>query len=307
MRRAVLMLSILALLALPGAVTAEEEGRTTVSAAATDVAAGTAVPVTGAVTFGPDVFDDVFAQEGSGGQVVPAELGTDIVGATITSDPTRPGDLTFAVQLSQMPPVIGGLPDAVIYSWSMIVDGKPVGGGSGSSLEWRRTNLTGGAATASPFVRLRTCVTSETGNTCSAGAQLAGGFFPEDKEIRATVSVGRRGLDAEPGSVINAGEISIYHGTGAVWFPNVTSDTAFVDDDYRIPSRADSVRLAIVPAGATTPASFPVAVTPSGAGADGTFSAAVPTAGLAPGPYEVITRACWGANCGTSRTPVTLS
>jgi hypothetical protein len=307
MRRAVLMLSILALLAVPGAVTAEEEGRTGVSASATSVAAGAAVPVTGAVTFGPDVFDDVFAQEGSGGQVVPAEFGTDIVGATITSDPARPGDLTFAVQLSQMPPVIGGLPEAVIYSWNLIVDGRPIGDGSASSLEWRRSNVTGLSASANPFVALRTCVSSDTGNTCSAGAQLQGGFFPEDREIRATVQIGRRGLQAEPGSVINAGEISIYHGTGLLWLPGQTSDTAFVDDDYRIPSRADSVRLAIVPAGATTPASFPVAVTPSGTGADGTFSAAVPTAGLAPGAYEVVTRACWGANCGTSRTPVTLS
>jgi hypothetical protein len=307
MRRAVVMLSILGLLVVPGAVTAEEEGLTTLRVSAADVAAGSPVPVTGDVTFGPDVFDDVFAQEGSGGQVVPSQFGTDIVGATITSDPARPGDLTFAVQLSEMPPGIGGAPDAVIYSWSMLVDGQPIGGGSGSSLEWRRTNLSGGAASTDPYVRLRTCVTSDTGNTCSAGPQLRGGFFPEDKEIRATVEVGRRGLDAGPGALINAGEISIYHGTGLLWFPGITSDTAFVDDDYRIPSRADSVRLALVPAGAATPTTFPVAVTPSGNGADGSFSTALPSAGLAPGAYEVVSRACWGANCSTTRTPVTLS
>lgn len=313
MRRAIISVAVLALAALPGAVAAEDAedsgaAATAVVASAQDVTAGSAVPVNGEVTFAPDVFDDVWAEEGSGGDVVPAQFGTDIIGATITSDPARPNDLTFAVQLAEMPPVIGGAPEAVIYGWSLLVDGQPVGGGSASNLEWRRTNLSGGAVSADAYVRMRTCVPSATGgNTCSAGAQLPGGFFPDDKEIRATVQIGRRGLQAEPGSVINAGEISIYHGTGQLWLTSPTSDVAYVDSDYTIPSRTDAVRAAIVPRGATAPTSFPVAVTPSGNAETGTFTVGVPTTGLAPGEYDIITEACWGTNCGTARTPVTLS
>jgi hypothetical protein len=96
----------------------EDDGATQVTVSATDAAAGSAVAVSGSVSFGTDVWDDVFATEGSGGQIVPSQLGTDIVGATITSDPARAGELTFGIQLAEMPPVIGGVGEG--FDWSLL-------------------------------------------------------------------------------------------------------------------------------------------------------------------------------------------
>lgn len=201
--------------------------------------------------------------------------------------------------------VTGGIGEAIIYGWDLLVDGAAPKGGSSGGLEWKRTNVTGGALSANPYIRMRTCAPNPTtgGNTCSASSQLPGAMDAATAQLTATVRL--RDLGATGGSVLGSNGVSVYHGTGVYWFPGITSDEAFVDD-FTVPSRVESVKLAIVPAGGEAPKTFPVAVTPSGAADGGSYVATVPVDGLAPGAYEVITQACWGGNCGETRTPVTL-
>ncbi len=236
--------------------------------------------------------------------LVPGELGTDIVGGTITSDPAKPTDLTFGLKLASLP--AGGIGESIIYGWELLVDGAVPGGGDSGNLEWRRSNVTGLSLSAAPYIRFRSCAPDPNGqNTCTAGSQLPGAMDATTATLTATMKLGA--LSAQGGSLVGSSGISVYHGTGLLWFPGIASDDAAQDVDYVVPSRADSVQLALVPAGAPAPASFPVKVTPAGKTATGAYSASLPTDGLAPGAYDVVARACWGSNCGETRTPVTLS
>ena len=287
---------------LTGAVSAaegDEAPTTTVTAVATPITG--ALRVTGDVAFQPYTMQVSEDPQGDATETVPGELGTDIVGATITSNPAKPNDVTFGMQLASLPG--GGVGEAIIYGWDLTVDGAAPGGGTSGNLEWKRTNVTGASASTGPYIRLRTCAPTTTGTTCGAGSQLPGAMDAATALLTATVRT--RDLAANGGSVLGSAGLSVYHGTGAYWFPGITSDTAFVDD-FVLPGREESIGLALVPAGAPTPKTFPVRATPSGNAATGSYSADVPTAGLAPGSYDLITRACWGGNCGEVRTPVTL-
>jgi hypothetical protein len=297
MLAAVAVLGMIAGVAPAGA---DEVEVTSVTAVVSPATGG--LSVTGDVAFAPWSLVVAEDNQGDASSTVPGELGTDIISGTITSDPAKPNEVTFGLQLDSLPG--GGIPEAVIYGWDVLVNGAAAGGGTSSDLTWKRTNVTGLAASTSPYIRLLTCAPSDTGNTCSAGSQLPGGMDMGTALLTATLRL--RDLGAQPGDVIFGNGISVYHGTGMLWFPNVTSDTAFIDEEFTIPSRAGSVKLAIVPSGAPAPASFPVSVTPSGTGDSGSYSAVLPTSGLASGAYDVITRACWGGSCGTTRTPVDL-
>ena len=301
------LLAVGTVLSLAGGGVSAAEGDpapvTSVTAAVTPVAEG--LRVTGDVNFQPYVLKVAEDPAGDATSTLPAEFGTDITAGTITSNPAKPSDITYGMQLDSLPPT-GGVGEAVIYGWQLLVDGAPPKGGTSGNIEWRRTNVTGLTASSSPYIRMRTCAPDATtgGNTCGAGSQLPGAMDPASALLTATVRL--RDLGAVPGSVLDATTMSVYHGTGAYWLPGVTSDDALVDLNYTVPNRADSVKLAIVPAGAAAPTTFPVATTPSGTAATGSYAATVSTAGLAPGAYDVITRACWGGNCGEVRTPVTL-
>jgi hypothetical protein len=91
---------------------------------------------------------------------------------------------------------------------------------------------------AEPYIRVQTCTPS---GGCVAGGQLAGGFFTDAAEIRATINVAND-LGESRGGLVAAGRISVYHGTGVVWFPEETSHEAFVTSDYTIPSRVPVCR-----------------------------------------------------------------
>lgn len=275
---------------------------TTVTSVVTPVAEG--LQVTGDVTFATYSLQVAEDAKGDATETVPGELGTDIISGTVTSDPAKPRDLTFALQLDTLP--AGGIGEAVIYGWDLLVDGVPTNGGTSSNLEWKRTNVSGGSASTNPYIRMRSCAPNPTtgNNTCTAGNQLPGAMDSATAVLTATTRL--RDLGAVGGSAIGSNLIAVYHGTGALWFPNISSDSAFVDYEFVVPAREESVKLALVPTGAPAPKTFPVSATPSGTAATGSYSTVVPTAGLAPGSYDLITRACWGGNCGETRTPVTL-
>jgi hypothetical protein len=47
-------------------------------------------------------------------------------------------------------------------------------------------------------------------------------------------------------------------------------------------------------------------MTPADVTAEGDFSASIDTTGLAAGPYDVVTKACYGTNCGIYNLRITL-
>lgn len=297
LRLAVALTALLALAGFPTAPAGAAEAASTVSAAVVSAGAG-GLTVQGSVTFGKDVF--VAAEDPAGDTTtLPAEAGADIIAGTIVSDPAKPKDVTLKMKLASLP--AGGIGEAVIYGWDLLIDGAPAKGGTASNVEWRRTNASGGSL-ANPFVVLRTCETGPAGNTCT-GTTVPGGMDSSAAELSATVKFSQ--LGANPGQLLESGGLAVYHGTGMLWFPGITSDTASAEP-YTLPSRVDSVTMGLVQPGFPAPAKLPVATTPSGVAATGSFIDVVPTAGKAPGAYDLVVRACWGGNCGETRVPVTL-
>lgn len=291
-----------ALTGLAGAAEGDAAPVTTVTATVTPAAEG--LKVAGDVVFQPYTLTVAEDLKGDATTVVPGELGTDLISATVSSNPAKPNDVTFGLQLDSLP--AGGIGEAVIYGWDLLVDDAAPNGGTSGGLEWKRTNVTGASASTAPYIRLRKCAPDPTtgSNTCAASGQLPGAMDSATALLTATTRL--RDIGATGGQRIGSAGIVIYHGTGLLWFPNIRSDEMSVESEFVVPSRTDSVKLAIVPAGAAAPAKFPVATTPSGTAATGTYSATVPTAGLAPGSYDVLTQACWGGNCSIQRTPVSL-
>ena len=296
------VVTALAAFGMAGAAEGDPAPVTAVTSTVTPAADG--LRVAGDVTFAPYVLQVAEDAQGDATTTLPGELGTDITGATISSNPAKPTEVTFGMQLASLP--AGGIGEAVIYGWDLLINDEAPKGGTSGGLEWKRTNVTAGAASANPYIRLRTCAPDATTgqNTCTAGNQLPGAMDATAALLTATTKL--KDLGATPGARIGSPLLSIYHGTGVLWFPNISSDSAYPDYDFTVPSRIDSVKLAIVPSGGAVPASFPVATTPSGTGATGSYVATVPTAGLAPGAYDVVVQACWGGNCGLQRVPVTL-
>jgi len=300
MRAMVAGLAAVALIAPGASAGADETPATTVTTTVTQAADG--LTVSGDVAFAPYTMQVAEDFSGDANSVVPGELGTDITGAFITSDPAKPNDLLFTMQMDSLPG--GGLPEAVIYNWDLLVNGAAAGGGTSSNLVWKRTNVTGLTASTAPYIRLQTCAPGGTGNTCTAGSQLPGGMDMDTAALTATLRL--RDLGATPGALIGGNGLSVYHGTGMLWFPGVTSDTAFIDEEFAVPRRDGAVKVAVVPAGAPTPKTFSHSATPSGAGANGAFSVKIPTENFAAGAYDVVTQACWGGNCSVTHTPVNL-
>lgn len=265
--------------------------------------AGLPLAVSGSVTFGPDVF---VAAESDLSLPHAQALWADIERAIIMSDPAAPSELVFAIELASVPPVLGAVPEVVAFNWNIIVDGEPPGGRESGGFHWRRTNLSGGDTSTDPFVALRSC--SLAG--CSYD-RLEGAFEVDDARVTARVPLaaigGRLGSELEAGFEPGQGP-SIW--SGVYWemegrWTYAQVDVAGPQEKYVVPTPA--VELAIVPAGAPDPPNYPLVVMAKDTVPGAPFSGEFSTAGLTPGSYEVVARACWGSNCGTSRAPVSLT
>ena len=142
-------------------------------------------------------------------------------------------------------------------------------------------------------------------------AWLDGHFDLAGRAIRTKVPIGIR-----PELAVDA-RLERAAGTGASLTKiqaafEVASSTVAADDaewgdsdeTFAYPIPRTEVRLGIAPAG--TPqdqVSFP---TIASLGGDGGFSGGLSRVGLPPGLYDVWARACFGGNCGTTKTTISL-
>ena len=141
-------------------------------------------------------------------------------------------------------------------------------------------------------------------NSCRHLAWLDGEFDTAENAVRAYLPIGSSvaptivpGAVLEPNPAAFAGNVVASY--QAVVSNTSTQDDAFWDPEntYTVPER--TVRLGLVPVGA--PAAYTATLNPSGS----TFGGSLGVAGLT-GDHDLVVQACFGTNCATSRTTVTL-
>jgi len=271
--------------------------------------AGT-LTVTGRAFFGGQA-PAVVGQDPAGDVPFPPQLGLDIVEARIGQPNSATGDLAFELDLTDLP-ASGGVPEHVRYNWDFAVD-TGTGVPKPFQIDGKLTDVVRRNSTNVPAFFLRgNCATVDNVITCEDVAELAttmDGAFD-----RITVTVPKEVLEADIGSSLEGatiGPADICEGISTKIAANFTlcggvgqntGDIAVQDPDlgvYEMASR--SMEVGIVPAGA--PAEFRDQAT---IGSGDTFSATLDVSGLSPGTYDVHARACYGSNCATESTTVTI-
>lgn len=302
---------------MAGTVTVVPEGElgstavTSLDATATD----TSVEVAGTALFeGED--PNLVAEDGTGdGPLHPgmaASAGVDLVGAYISQpDPDVP-ELLFEWEVTELPDT-GSLPEIVRYGFPFKA------GAAGFMAQAKFSNLVSGTTQDDPIghvehvggnaFQLRGgCAPDDAGViACRHVEWLDGAFDTDTGRVQVLVPIGGPNTPTvQPGVEIVPNPDSLGGNPTASFQAyvsnNSTEDEAFWDpsQSYSVPER--TVRLGLVPAGA------PAAYTAQGTvGEDGTtFSGSVSTDGLAAGSYDLVAEACFGTNCGSARTAVTL-
>jgi hypothetical protein len=271
-------------------------------------ASGQTVSVSGTASFG-GVAPVTVGSDPAGDSTQPAALGYDLLQASIGQLDAATGDLVFVLDLADLP-ATGGLPEAARYSWDFAVRA----GGTTTSLEidGKLTDVIRRQSTSTPAFVLRGDCVAGTTLTCTDVASLA--TTMDGVANRITVTVPRAlleqqtkapiaGTTIEPATICEgisakaSAYFSLCGGAGTA-----TGDAILQDpetDLYRVAS--PRVDLGIVPAGA--PAVYSAQATVANGGS---FSANLNTSGLAAGQYDVVSRACFGSNCGTAKKTITL-
>jgi len=286
---------------------------TAVTSIAADVS-GSAVAVSGQATFrgeNPVMIAPDAAGDGPVSPDVADDTGVDLLGATIHQpDPNTP-ELVFEFQVAGLP-ASGSLPEVIRYGFPFTA------GTANFQVQAKFSNLVSTTLTDDPqghaehaagtsFQLRGNCGTiQDLVNNCPHIGWLSGEFDVGRAVVRARLPIGSSlAPTVVPGAVIDRNTASfsgnVVASYQAVVSTDDTQDAALWEEGttYRVPTR--TVSMGIVPAGA--PAQFTAAGT---ANADGSISGSLSTAGLGAGSYDVWVRACFGTNCGTGRTTVTL-
>jgi plastocyanin len=266
---------------------------------------GTGLKVLGSATFGglapSEVGTDVAGDSVHG---LPAILGYDLTKASIGQPTPGSGDLSFVLDLVDLPPT-GGLPDAAIYYWDLNLV-PPGGQPYGFRIQGSLTELSAPPvpSTETPAFTVRGCG-SQASDCTFSGTPVDAVMDGAANRITATVPTGV--LAQVTGQTVIGSEIVGgtfgYEGAAATSDPQFSGTGGPATDRLTITGShlvaARSVMVDVVPVGATP--SFGTAATLA---EDGSFTADV--GGLAPGAYDVWARACFGTNCATRSTTVTL-
>lgn len=254
-------------------------------------ASGTTVSVSGTSTLGGEdlqVGADA-ANDNLGGANGSAQ-GLDVVAARIGQVAPGAQALQFTFKLGGMQS--GGIPEFVSYDWSIKVDGTVWGLKAMRS----RTLVTGNT---NPYAALFTCTAVGGGaSQCTQNQLLPVVFDTATAEIRITLPMDSVG--ASPGSVIAQGATNPVAVSGTT-FGSVSAtglfDVMSSHASYTVPSA--TARGGIAPVGGTISYTTPLSI-----GSNGGFSGTLTAAG--PGTYSVGTLVCFGGNCATRTTTVTV-
>jgi hypothetical protein len=232
-------------------------------------------------------------------------IGADITTGTIGSEPTTP-KLVFTLHIGDAPPAADGVPVVVFYNWSIAVT-HPDGTSDEYGLQASRA-YGSGLPSANAGFNLFTCATDPTTGqgSCSSTYKPVGSFAGGT----ITWPVPLIKIGAAAGDVVAQGADGVFTtlGGGApvvgdVWFTSPTLDSASVDVEY--PVLTGTVQLGIGSAG-TDPATVPLTANATKVNKDGTFTATLPLPATA-GAYEVVAKACYGADvCGLRTADFTV-
>jgi len=300
MLRSRLVLTLLAglTLAVFAAVPAGSATPSGASGLAATVSGGT-ISVTGTASFGGEDPVEVGvdgANDNTGGANT-APLGVDLTRMLISQpDPNSPA-LQFTFDVAAL--TGGGTPEHVAYNWDIKVDGGDPEGGVNKSLKSWRTRVASTTNT-NPYAAIFDCVPQappQTGSSCSPGPTVPVVYDEASSQVRLSVPLAL--IDAEPGSTIEAWlRISSPVWIGATAGTQTLAgqyDTS-THDPYTVPTK--TVRLGIAPTG--SPISYTAPASLSGS----SFSGSLATPG--PGTYDIGAQVCFGTNCGTATTTITI-
>jgi hypothetical protein len=275
---------------------------TTVSSLSAERSGGT-VMVRGQTSFGGQTPLGVGTDDPGDPPLHPeaARFGVDATSISV-GQPVPGGPVEFVIkvtQLSSQPP-----PEVVRYLWQFTVAGKEYWVQAKTSDLTTTTILPDdapGAVTHIPgSFRLRgDCQTVGVVATCKHLAWLSGSFDTGQDEVHIRLPLGLEVAPViAPGAVIEPED-----GMTASFQASIsnasTSDTVAQEEPYTITSR--EVAVGIVPAG-----SDPAYTTTATVNEDGSFSADLDVSGRGSGTYDVVSKACFGRNCGTKSVPITL-
>lgn len=291
-----------ALLVTSGGASADPQEATHVDSLAA-AAFGSTIAVSGQASFvdapiqvGEDAIGDTELSS-IGGDATP--LGDDLTTATIARPDPFKNTLTFTLGIANQPPQLNGVPEAILYNWSIAVDGLP-DRANGLSLQAIRTGQ-GEKPGASPVFRIMQCTENADGDVeCDTLTQLSGKIV--DGVVQWQVPMSQ--INANPGTIITQrGDVTSTLGaSGRAWFWDFGGDAMFMDFDYTVPG--PTVRLGIAPAG--TPPELVELTGTATLSSDGSFTGTLPAPGE-PGDYVVVAKACHGtASCGLAGTTITI-
>jgi hypothetical protein len=265
-------------------------------------ASGSAISVTGSVTFGNQ--DPVeLVNDGCGdapGGAAATALGLDHEKLLISQPSGGANNLLFTIDLCGL--TGGGIPEGIQYNWDIQVNGGSGAGGSNWSIKTMRSRASA-TTNLDPYAATYTCVPSTGGYSCTENVRLTAVYDEATSQIRITVPF--TAIGASPGALIEGWP----RATNPFWIgPSASGATTLTNifdtsghDEYRVPAKTAS--LGIAPAG--TPesgVSFSTTATISGS----SFSGAL--AKPAAGEYDVWAKACFGtSNCATRSVAVTVA
>jgi plastocyanin len=266
---------------------------------------GSTVTISGRATFGGLKALEVGTDPaGDGAHGLPAVLGYDLTRASIGQPDASSGDLSFELDLADLPPT-GGLSDAAVYFWDLNLvppGGQPYGFRiMGSLTDLSRVPT---PAAESPSFTVRGC--GSEAETCTATGAQVDAVMDGDAN-RITVTVPTDVLAQVTGKPVIGGEIVAgtfgFEGvavrtdpqTNAI--PGPTTDHLTISGSRTVAER--EVEVAVVEHGG--PAVSATMATPA---EDGSFGAELPRP--APGSYLAWARACFGSNCEMRSVPVTI-
>lgn len=273
----------------------------TVNTVAATTSGGT-ISVTGTAGLGgqdPVVLTEDGVGDAPGGAASTA-LGLDMDKLLISRSTATSSSLLFTIKLGGM--TGGGIPETILYNWDINVNGGAGAGGTSVSIKTMRSRASATQNT-DPYAGVFGCTPTATGFSCTEQTRLTEvAYDASTSEIRMTVPLAAIG--AQSGSVISAWARSTNpfwigpSASGAQTLTNVF-DTG-THDDYLVPGA--TVKLGIAPAGQS------ISYTTNGTIAAGTgaFSGTLATPST-PGAYDVGAKVCFGTNCGTGTTSITVT
>lgn len=261
---------------------------------------GAGLRVLGAASFGGIASLEVGTDPaGDGAMGLPAAFGLDLVKASIGQPDPLSGDLSFLIDATDLPPT-GGVSELAEYYWDFGLMKEEQT--EFFAVTGQHTDVAAGARV--PSFYLQSC----DEEACSEPSDNPVDAVMDGETNRITVTVPSALLGQLSGIDLAGAEIvrgnNFFDGAAARFIvgssePGPDHDRVAITGTYTIGER--EVLVGIVPAGATPSYDQPAEIADNGS-----FTGNLDVSGLTPGAYDVVAKACFGSNCATLSTPVTL-